>query len=63
AVRQQKIEEYTERFANPYVAAQRGFVDAVIEPQETRPKLIAALHMLLTKEETRPAKKHGNIPL
>lgn len=63
ATRNQKIEEYREKFANPYVAAQRGFVDAVIEPALTRPYLSNSLEMLLTKRETRPAKKHNNIPL
>jgi len=61
--RAEKIAEYTERFATPYVAAQRGLVDMVIEPRETRPCLVNALEMLATKRETRPAKKHGNIPL
>jgi len=63
ALRKEKIEEYRTRFANPYVAAERGYVDAVILPRETRPKLIAALRMLDTKRETMPPKKHGNIPL
>ena len=58
-----KIEEFRERFANPYVAADRGFVDAVIQPRETRKKLIQALEMLDTKRDKNPAKKHGNIPL
>ncbi|WP_409270575.1 acyl-CoA carboxylase subunit beta [Neobacillus sp. SCS-31] len=62
-VRQQKIEEYREKFANPYVAAARGMVDDVIDPRETRIKLVQALEMLKNKQETRPAKKHGNIPL
>jgi propionyl-CoA carboxylase beta chain len=61
--RAQKIEEYREKFANPYVAASRGMVDDVIDPRETRIKLIQALEMLRTKVETRPKKKHGNIPL
>jgi propionyl-CoA carboxylase beta chain len=63
AARQKKIEEFRERFANPYVAAERGFVDAVIQPRETRKKLIRALEMLDTKRDKNPAKKHGNIPL
>jgi propionyl-CoA carboxylase beta chain len=63
ATRAQKIEEYREKFANPYVAASRGMVDDVIDPRETRIKLIQALEMLRTKVETRPKKKHGNIPL
>ena len=63
AVRRKKIEEFRERFANPYVAADRGFVDAVIQPRETRKKLIQALEMLETKRDKNPPKKHGNIPL
>jgi propionyl-CoA carboxylase beta chain len=63
AVRQQKIEEYREKFANPYVAASRGMVDDVIDPRETRIKIIHALEMLKNKKESRPSKKHGNIPL
>jgi propionyl-CoA carboxylase beta chain len=62
-VRQQKIEEYREKFANPYVAASRGMVDDVIDPRETRIKIIQALEMLRNKKESRPFKKHGNIPL
>src|SRR5439155_1616332 len=62
-VRQNKIEEVRDRFANPYIAAERGFVDAVIQPRETRKKLIQALEMLETKRDKNPAKKHGNIPL
>lgn len=62
-VRNQKIEEYREKFSNPYIAAQRGYIDDVIEPSTTRPRLISALDMLSSKRETRPAKKHGNIPL
>ncbi len=58
-----KIEEYREKFANPYVAAARGMVDDVIDPRETRIKLIQALDMMRNKKESRPAKKHGNIPL
>ncbi len=60
--RQEKVEEFRERFANPYVAAERGHVDAVIEPSETRLHLIRALEMLDTKREKIPP-KHGNIPL
>lgn len=63
AARAQKIEEYREKFANPYVAAARGMVDDVIDPRETRIKLIQALEMLRNKKESRPKKKHGNIPL
>ena len=62
-LKREKVEEFRERFANPYIAAERGWVDAVIEPRDTRPKLIAALHMLETKRDTLPPKKHGNIPL
>ncbi|MEG1880403.1 MAG: carboxyl transferase domain-containing protein, partial [Oscillospiraceae bacterium] len=61
--RKEKIAEYTEKFANPYVAASRGYVDDVIEPDSTRPRIISALEMLMSKRETRPSKKHGNIPL
>ncbi|MCU9613807.1 acyl-CoA carboxylase subunit beta [Caldibacillus lycopersici] len=61
--REQKIVEYREKFANPYVAAKMGMVDDVIDPRETRMKLIQCLDMLKTKQETRPKKKHGNIPL
>ena len=62
-MRQKKIEEFRDRFANPYVAAERGYVDAVIQPRETRKKLIQALEMLETKRDKNPPKKHGNIPL
>ncbi len=55
--------EYQEKFANPYVAAERGWVDDIVEPRETRPRLIAALLPLMNKRETRPAKKHGLTPL
>jgi len=61
--RQRLVTEYIEKFANPYVAASRGYIDDVIEPRETRPKLIAALEMLKNKRDTNPPKKHGNIPL
>jgi propionyl-CoA carboxylase beta subunit len=63
AVRKQKIEEFRDRFANPFIAAERGFVDDVIEPRETRPRVIRALRMLANKVDTMPRKKHGNIPL
>jgi propionyl-CoA carboxylase beta chain len=62
-IREQKIEEYREKFANPYVAASMGMVDDVIDPRETRIKLIQGLEMMRNKKETRPSKKHGNIPL
>ncbi|MDR7867218.1 MAG: carboxyl transferase domain-containing protein [Sporomusaceae bacterium] len=58
-----KTDQYVEDFATPYKAAERGFVDIVIEPAETRPRVITALNMLASKREARPAKKHGNIPL
>ncbi|HEV3317698.1 MAG TPA: carboxyl transferase domain-containing protein, partial [Candidatus Angelobacter sp.] len=61
--RQQKIEEFRDRFANPYVAAERGYVDGVIRPRDTRKRLIDALEMLETKRDKNPPKKHGNIPL
>jgi propionyl-CoA carboxylase beta chain len=61
--RQAKIDEYRNQFANPFVAAERGYVDDVIEPHETRPKVIRALRMLANKGDTMPRKKHGNIPL
>ncbi|MBU4226395.1 MAG: acyl-CoA carboxylase subunit beta [Chloroflexi bacterium] len=57
------VAEYREKFANPYVAAERGYLDDVIEPKETRPRLINALEMLGNKRDSNPAKKHGNIPL
>jgi propionyl-CoA carboxylase beta chain len=62
-LRQAKIAEFTEKFATPYIAAERGFIDEIIEPQFTRPKLIAALRMLDTKKDSNPPKKHGNLPL
>jgi acetyl-CoA carboxylase carboxyltransferase component len=63
AKRQEKIDEYNELFSNPYVAASRGYIDAVIVPSETRPRLIDALEAICGKRETRPPKKHGNIPM
>lgn len=62
-VREEKIREYTERFANPYVTASKGYIDEIIRPSETRPRLIQALQMLENKRDTNPPKKHGNIPL
>jgi len=62
-LRKQKIEEFRDRFASPYVAAERGYVDAVIQPRDTRKRLIQALEMLDTKRDKNPPKKHGNIPL
>jgi acetyl-CoA carboxylase carboxyltransferase component len=61
--RAELIQQYQDKFATPYIAAERGFIDDVIEPAETRPRLIKALRMLSTKRETVPARKHGNIPL
>jgi propionyl-CoA carboxylase beta chain len=61
--REQKIAEYKDRFATPFAAAERGFIDDVIEPRETRPKVIKALRMLENKVDSMPRKKHGNIPL
>ena len=61
--RAELIADYRERFANPYVAAERGYVDDVIEPRRTRPVLIDALRTAIGKREPRPARKHGNIPL
>jgi propionyl-CoA carboxylase beta chain len=61
--RRRLVEEYREKFASPYIAAARGYIDAVIDPRETRPKLIRALEMLQNKRDTNPPKKHGNIPL
>jgi acetyl-CoA carboxylase carboxyltransferase component len=63
ATREEKLKEYRELLYNPYIAASRGYIDDVIMPSETRPKLIAALEFLSTKRETRPPKKHGNIPV
>ena len=63
AARAELVAEYEEKFNNPYIAAENGLVDDVIEPRETRPRLIRALDMLRDKRETLPAKKHGNIPL
>ncbi|CAN5852448.1 acyl-CoA carboxylase subunit beta [soil metagenome] len=63
ALRARRVEEFREKFANPYVAASRGFVDEVILPRQTRSKLIAALAGLETKRDRNPPKKHGNIPL
>ena len=63
AERAAKIQEYKDKFATPFMAAQRGFVDDVIEPDSTRPRIIAALEMLRSKRDARPAKKHGNLPV
>ena len=61
--KKKSTEEYVEKFATPYIAAERGMVDIIIEPKNSRPTVINALHMLETKREARPAKRHGNIPL
>jgi propionyl-CoA carboxylase beta chain len=63
AFREAKIREYREKFANPYIAAERGYVDEVIEPRDTRARLCAMLEVLKTKRDTNPPRKHGNIPL
>jgi propionyl-CoA carboxylase beta chain len=63
AFRDARIREYREKFANPYVAAERGYVDEVIEPRDTRARLTAALAILRTKRDVNPPRKHGNIPL
>jgi acetyl-CoA carboxylase carboxyltransferase component len=63
ATRERLVREYREQFANPYVAAARGYIDDVIEPRETRPRLIEGLEMLQNKRDSNPPKKHGNIPL
>src|SRR6266542_848786 len=63
SARRSRVNEFEEKFANPYVAAERGFIDEVIEPAQTRPKLIRALALLENKRDTNPPKKHGNIPL
>ncbi len=57
------IDEYTRQFAHPYAAAERGYIDDVIDPRDTRPRLIDALRMLETKRDRNPPKKHGNLPL
>lgn len=62
-LRKQKIEEYKDKFTNPYIAASRGYVDDVINPDSTRVRLIAALEMLAGKRDSKPSKKHGNIPM
>ena len=63
AERKRKVDEYNEQFASPWIAAEMGYLDDVIEPQDTRPKLIAALEMLRHKRQSVPFKKHGNPPL
>jgi propionyl-CoA carboxylase beta chain len=63
ALRKQKIEDFRDRFASPFIAAEHGYIDDVIEPRETRPRLVRSLRMLSTKVASNPRKKHGNIPL
>jgi propionyl-CoA carboxylase beta chain len=62
-LRQEKVAEYRRKFSNPYIAAERGFIDAVIEPRQTRPQIIRALRQLGSKRQSLPPKKHGNIPI
>lgn len=62
-MKEEKIKEYEEMFYNPYIAANRGYLDSVIKPSETRKQLIMALELLKSKNEILPPKKHGNIPL
>jgi propionyl-CoA carboxylase beta chain len=59
----EKTDEFRDKFASPYIAAERGFIDAVIHPRQTRRKLIAALEMAANKRDKNPPRKHGNIPL
>lgn len=61
--RKRLIEDYRDKFANPYKVTELGYIDAVIDPAETRPKIVEALRMLKNKRDTNPPKKHGNIPL
>jgi acetyl-CoA carboxylase carboxyltransferase component len=61
--RAELVNEYTERYANPYAAAERGIIDDVIDPAETRRKIVSGLAMLRTKREDLPRRKHGNMPL
>ena len=63
ARRAELIDEYETTLANPYIAAERGYVDGVIKPHQTRAEVVKALRLLRTKRETLPPKKHGNIPL
>ena len=63
ARRAELVADYTEKYANPYAAAERGFIDDVIEPSETRRKIVAGLRVLRTKREDLPQRKHGNVPL
>jgi propionyl-CoA carboxylase beta chain len=63
AVRESKISEFREKFANPYIACEKGYLDEVIEPRQTRAKLISGLALLESKRDKNPPRKHGNIPL
>jgi propionyl-CoA carboxylase beta chain len=63
AEKRRLVDEYESEFANPYIAAARGYIDEVILPSETRPRLIRGLEILADKKDTNPPKKHGNIPL
>jgi propionyl-CoA carboxylase beta chain len=63
AARKKLIDKYNKKFANPYIAAELGYIDDIIEPRDTRPKLIAVLESLVNKRQNVPPKKHGNIPL
>jgi propionyl-CoA carboxylase beta chain len=63
ALRKKLIEDYNDKFANPYIAAELGYIDDIIEPRETRPRIIAALESLVNKRQSLPPKKHGNLPL
>ena len=62
-VRAEKVRDYREKFSNPYVAAERGYIDAVIKPRETRAHLVRGLRQLSAKRQSLPPKKHGNLPL
>ena len=61
--KEELLNEYNHKFMNPYIAAEHGYIDEVILPEETRDRIVAALQMLKTKKQVRPVKKHGNIPL
>jgi propionyl-CoA carboxylase beta chain len=63
ALEKKLIDEYTDKFANPYVTASKGYIDAIIRPRETRPRVIEAFQMIENKRDTNPPRKHGNIPL
>jgi propionyl-CoA carboxylase beta chain len=63
AFRKEKVAEYSEKLANPFIAANKGYIDDIVRPSHTRPRLIEALKMLENKRDTNPPKKHGNIPL